>query len=88
MKSIVPLERQGIGLSRGITRGEMFNISRFDSYIYQMAEKLKFWGANNVQTYMDENENLIFTEINGRFSGSSIFVKEAGVNFFHYSLSC
>lgn len=49
-----------------------------------MAEKLKFWGANNVQTYMDENENLFFTEINGRFSGSSIFVKEAGVNFFHY----
>ena len=33
---------------------------------------------------MDENENLTFTEINGRFSGSSIFVKEAGVNFFHY----
>ena len=84
VKSIVPLERQGMGLSRGITRGEMFDDSRFDSYIYQMAEKLKFWGANNVQTYMDENENLTFTEINGRFSGSSIFVKEAGVNFFHY----
>ena len=84
VKSIVPLERQGMGLSRGITRGEMFNDSRFDSYIYQMAEKLKFWGANNVQVYMDENENLTFTEINGRFSGSSIFVKEAGVNFFHY----
>jgi len=84
VKSIVPLERQGMGLNRGISRGKIRIDDRFTPYVLKIAEKLKFWGANQIQCYLDDHGNLAFTEINGRFSGSSVFVKEAGVNFFHY----
>jgi carbamoyl-phosphate synthase large subunit len=84
VKSIIPLIRHAMGASRGISRGEIIFNTKYDSYVIKIAQKLKFWGANNVQLYVDKNNNHIFTEINGRFSGSSVLVKEAGVNFFHY----
>jgi carbamoyl-phosphate synthase large subunit len=82
--SIVPLRRLGMGASRGITRGDIVFDNRYDPYIHRITKVLSLWGANNVQAYVDGDGNMKFTEINGRFSGSSVLVKEAGVNFFYY----
>jgi carbamoylphosphate synthase large subunit len=84
VKSIVPLKRLAMGITRGITRGEIVLDNRFDKYVTAMAEKMKFFGANQTQAYVDDDDNVVFTEINGRFSGSSVFVKEAGVDYYHY----
>jgi len=84
VKIIVPLKRLGMGISRGITRGEIIFTDRFNEYVHRIARNMRLWGANNVQVYIESDGSLSFTEINGRFSGSSVLVKEAGVNFFYY----
>jgi carbamoylphosphate synthase large subunit len=84
VQSINPLKRLAMGVSRGITRGEIIFENIFDPHINKMVELLRFWGANNVQAYLDRDRNIRFTEINARFSGSSVLVKEAGVNYFSY----
>lgn len=45
---------------------------------------MKLWGADNAQAYVDRKGEVWFTEINGRFSGSSVLVREAGVDYFRY----
>ena len=87
VQSIVPLKRLGMGISRGITRGEIIFDKRFDKFVRKTAENLRLWGANQMQVYVTKDKELKFTEINGRFSGSSVLVKEAGVNFFHYFIN-
>jgi carbamoyl-phosphate synthase large subunit len=84
VKSVIPLKRLAMGVSRGITRGEIVPEDRFDEYVFAIARHLTFYGANQVQAYVDEDRNVMFTEINGRFSGSSVLVKEAGVDYFRY----
>jgi carbamoylphosphate synthase large subunit len=84
VQSINPLKRLAMGVSRGITRGEIIFENIFDPHINKLVKLLQFWGANNVQAYLDRDRNIRFTEINARFSGSSVLVKEAGVNYFRY----
>ena len=84
VQSIVPVRRLGMGITRGITRGEIIFDRHFDYFVHKIAENLRFWGANQLQVYVTDQKKLKFTEINGRFSGSSVLVKEAGVNFFDY----
>jgi carbamoyl-phosphate synthase large subunit len=84
VQSIVPLRRLGMGISRGITRGEILFDERFDHFVHKTAKNLQFFGANQLQVYVTGEKNLKFTEINARFSGSSVLVKEAGVNYFEY----
>ena len=84
VKSIVPVRRLGMGMSRGITRGEILFDERFNYFVHMTAENLRLLGANQIQVYVTEEKKLKFTEINGRFSGSSVLVKEAGVNYFEY----
>ena len=84
VKSIVPLKRLEMGKTRGITRGEIIEDDRFSSYLDKITANAKFWGANQVQAFVEPDGKVKFTDINGRFSRSSVFVKEAGVNFFHY----
>jgi len=84
VKSVVPLKRLAMGASRGISRGEIVFDGRFQAYVERIASHLRFWGANQVQVFADGHGQLKFIEINGRFSGSSIFVKAAGVNYFDY----
>lgn len=80
--SIAPLKRLGMGASRGITRGEIVADTRFDEAVRTIARAVPFWGANQLQAYVDEEERVRYTEINARFSGSSIFVRAAGVDYF------
>ncbi len=84
VKSIVPLKRLGMGISRGITQGEIIFDDSFDPYVLKITELVRFWGANQVQLYVSDDNTFKFVELNGRFSGSSIMVKEAGVNYFYY----
>ena len=85
VRSIVPLTRLAMGKSRAITRGEILvSNHRFDAAVEQIAAAVKFWGANQLQAFVDETGTTYFTEINARLSGSSVLVKAAGVNFFDY----
>lgn len=84
VKVIVPVERQAMGASRGISRGEILFEDTYDSFILRIAQNMHLVGANNAQLYVDKEGRIRFTEINPRFSGSSALVKEAGVNFFQY----
>jgi len=84
VQSVVPLKRQGMGTSRGITRGEILFDERFEQQVRMVAQRVQFWGANQIQAFLTDDGEIHWIEINGRFSGSSVFVKEAGVNFFKY----
>lgn len=84
LKSVVTIHREAMGQSRGISRGKVVFIKdEINDYVKKLTNKMNLIGANQIQVYENENE-LIFTEINGRFSGSSVLCKEAGVNFFKY----
>ena len=82
LKSYVVLEKLEMGLNRGITRGEIVLEHPFHEYINIIVNSLKLYGANQIQAFITDTEKVVFTEINGRFSGSSVFVKAAGVDYF------
>lgn len=82
LKSWVAVERLAMGQSRGIRWGEIVIDKRFGPHLERIASGMRFWGANQAQAYLDEADRICFTEINGRFSGSSVFVKAAGVDYF------
>ncbi len=84
LKKVVALKRLAMGSNRGITRGEIIFDERFEPFVKQICAAAKFWGANQIQAFVEPDGKILFTEINGRFSRSSVFVKEAGVNYFHY----
>jgi len=84
VKSVVAVKRLAMGASRGISRGEILFDSGLRPYVERIAAHLKLWGANQVQFYVDGDGQPKILEINGRFSGSSAFVKAAGVNYFEY----
>ena len=82
LKSVVALTRLGMGISRGITRGEIISDPRFDEAVQQIVSRVRFWGANQLQAFISPEGEIVFSEINGRVSGSSVFVREAGVDYF------
>lgn len=84
LKSVVSLFRQEMGKTRGISRGEIFYDNNIIEITENICEKIKFIGANQIQLFITDDKEYILTEINGRFSGSTVFVKEAGVNYFNY----
>jgi carbamoyl-phosphate synthase large subunit len=84
LKSVVALKRLSMGMNRGISRGEIVLEHPFGKYLSRITSGMRLYGTNQVQAYITGDSKLYFTEVNGRFSGSSVFVKEAGVNFFHY----
>lgn len=84
LRKIVALKRLAMGANRGITRGEIISNTMFEPFVKKICAAAKFWGANQVQAFVEPDGRILFTEINGRFSRSSVFVKEAGVNYFHY----
>gem|GEM_PF-2733555 len=81
-----PLKRLAMGTSRGIARGEIITDERLRRQarqaVEQVAEGLHLTGANQLQAYLEADGELACTEINARLSGSSVLVKEAGVNLF------
>jgi len=88
VRSVVPLKRLGMGANRAIGRGEILFDDRFGDHVAMVAKHARFWGPCQLQGYLvGDGEELRFTEINARLSGSSIFVKEAGVNYFAHLLS-
>lgn len=86
VRSVVAVARLGMGATRGIARGEILIADRFYPYIERIAADLRLWGPNQVQVFAQADGSLLFMEINGRLSGSSIFVKAAGVDYFEYFL--
>lgn len=84
LQSVVSLYRQDMTKGRGISRGEIFFDNKINKIIERLSKKIKFIGPNQVQLYITEGDEYILTEINGRFSGSTILLKEAGVNYFYY----
>jgi carbamoylphosphate synthase large subunit len=82
VKSVVAVKRLAMGASRGISRGEILFDTGLRPYVERIAAHLTLWGANQVQFFVDGGGQPKILEINGRFSGSSAFVKAAGVNYF------
>lgn len=80
--SVVAVHRQSAGLSGGILRGEIVDEQNFRPFVERVCDGLKFVGANQLQCYVTDGR-VRFTEVNARFSGSSVLVKEAGVDYFH-----
>lgn len=83
LRNFTCLYRLEMGKNRGIIRGQIIEKDDIFSLIEKITKNIDLEGANQIQAYEQEDE-YIFTEINGRFSGSSVFVKEAGVNYFKY----
>ena len=55
---------------------------KIETIASDICEKIHLIGANQIQLLKTIDSRYTITEINGRFSGSSIFVKAAGVIFF------
>jgi len=85
-QGIVSLKRLAMGASRGISRGEIIDSDLFAPFVHQITKRIHLWAANQLQAFQTKDGRILLTEINGRFSGSSILVKEAGINFFAYLL--
>ena len=49
-------------------------------YIKDFSEKLRIPGAYNVQGFIKNDDEIVFTEINPRFAGTHAFTIEAGLN--------
>ncbi len=84
VKSVVALQRLAATASGGIARGEIVSNERFLPSVRDITEHLRFWGANQLQAFVTADDVTLFTEINARFSGSSVFVRAAGVDDFKY----
>ena len=80
--AIVPVRRLAMGASRGIVRGETAPELDFEPWVSRIIRGTRFWGANQIQLFACDDGEVRFTEINPRFSGSSVLVRAAGADFF------
>jgi carbamoyl-phosphate synthase large subunit len=85
--AIVPVRRLAMGASRGIIRGETAPELDFEPWVSRIIRGTRFWGANQIQVFVCDDGELRFTEINPRFSGSSVLVRAAGADFFTASVA-
>ncbi|MBN2406718.1 MAG: ATP-grasp domain-containing protein [Elusimicrobia bacterium] len=81
-----PLKRLQAGLGGGITRGETIEFGELEKTIEALMGLMDFYGPSNFQIYMDRDRTYKITEINPRFSNSSILVREAGVDYYDMSV--
>lgn len=84
LKSVVALKRLAMGSNRGISRGEIVFDDRMETIVAAVASRMRLIGANQLQVWELPDGRIVAMEVNGRFSGSSVFVREAGVDFFKY----
>ncbi len=84
LKSVVALKRLAMGSNRGISRGEIVFDDRMEPIVAAVASRMRLVGANQLQVWELPGGRIVAMEVNGRFSGSSVFVREAGVDFFKY----
>jgi len=64
-----------------IVRGETFHSKTINDYVAGVTASLAFFGAANLQGFLDGEGNTSFTEINPRFSGASVMTEPAGAHF-------
>ena len=84
LKSSVAVKRLAMGAGRGIARGEIHLERDFSDVVARIVAGTRLVGANQLQLFIGAEGGMKLMEINGRFSGSSVLVKAAGVNYFDY----
>ncbi len=76
--------KSGVSVKSEVMSGAIED--RIKKYISSFSVKLRIPGAYNVQGFIKENEEIVFTEINPRFAGTHAFTIEAGLNSIKYIL--
>jgi hypothetical protein len=79
--SLVALERSAAGRNLSIFAGRILDKEPYLPWIEKIAKTLKFIGPNQVQCRLTE-DGLVGTDLNVRFSGSTVFGRAAGVDYF------
>ncbi|HHG74662.1 MAG TPA: ATP-grasp domain-containing protein [Persephonella sp.] len=74
----------GVSVKAEIISGDIEK--RIKEYIASFSVKLEIPGAYNVQGFVRDNGDILFTEINPRFAGTHAFTIEAGLNSIEYIL--
>ena len=87
VRSVVALKRLSMNAGRAIANGEIVLEDGFTRHVEAATKKLRFWGPAQLQMYRTQAGGEVFTEINARLSGSSVFVRAAGVDYFRHLMA-
>jgi len=69
-----------------IVRGKTFHSELINRLVLEIADNLEFFGASNLQGFINGEGKIKFTEINPRFSGASVMAKPAGADFHRWAV--
>jgi carbamoyl-phosphate synthase large subunit len=79
-EAVVIAPRRRIAAESGISyKGQLAANGRMVKIVREMVRALKLIGPANIQCFIDNHGQLLFTEVNARLAGSSILTAAAGI---------